>query len=59
MLYVVDASILIKWLIPEEHSDKAEQFVAAFRDGRVDFVAPDSSRPRWATLSDVWSSEST
>lgn len=41
MLYVLDASIVIKWLAPEILSEKAERFIVAFRAGRLDFVAPD------------------
>lgn len=41
MLYVLDASVVIKWLVPELHSDRAERFIAAFRAGKLDFIAPD------------------
>ena len=41
MLYVLDASVVIKWLVPEPLSDKAERFVTAFRTGKLDFIAPD------------------
>jgi predicted nucleic acid-binding protein len=41
MLRVVDASIVAKWFLPEEHKDKAEQILRDFLDDRVELAAPD------------------
>jgi len=37
---VIEASVAIKWLIPEEFSDKAEALLRASRQERKRFVAP-------------------
>ena len=36
-VFVVDASLVVKWFIPEIHADAARHWL----DGRHDFVAPD------------------
>jgi predicted nucleic acid-binding protein len=36
-VYVVDASVVVKWFVPEIHSDKARRLLGAGND----FVAPD------------------
>lgn len=41
MLYVLDASVAIKFLIPEPLSDVAEVAIAAFRSGAIRLIAPD------------------
>jgi len=38
LLYVLDASVVIKWLVPGLLSDRAERFIAAFRAGQLDFI---------------------
>jgi len=41
MEYVVDASVVVKWFIPEHHSDKAEKLLADFRNKQLELSAPD------------------
>jgi predicted nucleic acid-binding protein len=41
MLHVVDASLVVKWFIPEEYSDKAMNLLENFRSGSLDLTAPD------------------
>ncbi|MGA3185705.1 MAG: type II toxin-antitoxin system VapC family toxin [Bryobacteraceae bacterium] len=41
MLNVVDASLAVKWLIPEEHGDRAMNLLAKFRNKSLDLTAPD------------------
>lgn len=41
MLYVLDASVAIKFLLPEPLSDIAESAIAAFRSGAIELIAPD------------------
>jgi predicted nucleic acid-binding protein len=41
MLNVVDASLAVKWFIPEEHSDRAMSILARFRNRSLDLTAPD------------------
>lgn len=40
MKLVVDASVGVKWFIPEPLSDKALAILEDFRDGRVELYAP-------------------
>ena len=40
MKLVVDASVGVKWFIPEPLSDKAIAILENFRDGRVELYAP-------------------
>ena len=40
MKLVVDASVGVKWFIPEPLSDKALAILENFRDGRVELYAP-------------------
>ncbi len=40
-LYVVDASMVIKWYIPEELSDKADAFLARVESSGEGLIAPD------------------
>jgi predicted nucleic acid-binding protein len=41
MQRIVDASLVAKWFLPEEHKDKAEQILRDFIDEKVQLVAPD------------------
>ena len=41
MLHVVDASLVVKWFIPEEYSDKAMNLLEKFRNRSLDLTAPD------------------
>jgi len=41
MEHVVDASIAMKWFMPEPHSDKAVELLADFRAGTLQLTAPD------------------
>jgi len=41
VLYVIDASVAVKWLLPEPLSDRADRLLQAFRRGRLRLVAPD------------------
>ena len=41
MLYVVDASLVVKWFIPEPYSDKAMSLLVNFRNKSLDLTAPD------------------
>lgn len=41
MKYVLDASVALKWEIPEADSDKANRLRDEFRQGLHDLIAPD------------------
>jgi predicted nucleic acid-binding protein len=41
MKYVLDASVALKWVLPETDSDKANNLRNAFVAGTYDLVAPD------------------
>jgi predicted nucleic acid-binding protein len=41
MMYVVDASLAVKWFIPEPLSDEAMKLLANFRSKISDLTAPD------------------
>jgi predicted nucleic acid-binding protein len=41
MQRVVDASLVAKWFLPEEHKEKAEQILREFIDEKVQLAAPD------------------
>ena len=41
MLYVVDASVVVKWFLPEPHRDKTMKLLVDFRNMSVDLRAPD------------------
>jgi predicted nucleic acid-binding protein len=52
MLQVVDSSLVVKWFIPEPHSDKAihtairaMKLLADFRTRKLDLTAPDHLAP--------------
>lgn len=45
MKYVVDASVAIKWYIPEILSDKAMSYLEMTSDGQALFMAPDLILP--------------
>jgi len=38
---VIDASVVAKWFIPEEDSDKASKIMRKYSDGKIDLYAPD------------------
>ncbi len=40
MIYVVDASVGVKWFIEEEYSKEADDLLADFANGYVDLIAP-------------------
>ena len=37
---VVDASVAVKWVLPEEDSERAQAILEASADGAVDLIAP-------------------
>jgi predicted nucleic acid-binding protein len=39
--YVIDASVAVKWFIPEPQSDRAAFLLAEYRADRLDLIAPD------------------
>ena len=41
MLYVVDASVVLKWFLPESDSDLADQLLEAFLNNQAELIAPD------------------
>ncbi len=45
MRFVIDASVAIKWFVPEPDSDKANQILQAFRADHVSLLAPDVVLP--------------
>jgi len=45
MNYVIDASVAIKWYIPETHSAKAVAYLSLARDGETVLKAPDLILP--------------
>lgn len=40
-MYVIDASVVVKWFVPEVYSDKATQLLAEFVDEKLELTAPD------------------
>jgi predicted nucleic acid-binding protein len=40
MLHVVDASVVVKWFLPEPHRDKAMKLLVDFRNMSVDLRGP-------------------
>lgn len=52
MKFVVDASVAIKWFIPEIHSAAAERLLS---DSRAIFLAPDLILPEFANV--LWKKE--
>lgn len=40
MRMVLDASVAVKWLLPEEDSEKARHVFSEWNAGRIDLVAP-------------------
>ena len=42
MKYVLDASVALKWVLPEAGSDKAMSLGQEFQTGSHDRIAPDS-----------------
>ena len=41
MQYVIDASVVVKWFLPEPYSDKADILLKTFRVQRLELTAPD------------------
>ncbi|MGM0688782.1 MAG: type II toxin-antitoxin system VapC family toxin, partial [Bacillota bacterium] len=39
--YVIDASVAVKWYIPEPLSDAADQYLQLYKDQRARLLAPD------------------
>ena len=39
-IYVVDASIAVKWFIPEEHSEQALELLKSFSKEETELYAP-------------------
>ena len=42
IIYVIDASVGVKWFIEEEYSDRADELLSDFQEGIVELVAPKS-----------------
>lgn len=40
-MYVVDTSVVIKWYVEEEDSDKAEVILDDYKEGKLQLVEPD------------------
>jgi predicted nucleic acid-binding protein len=40
--YVLDCSVALKWVVPEEGSDTAERVLTLYESGDVSFAAPDT-----------------
>jgi len=40
--YVLDSSVVIKWFINEEDSEKAEKYLIQLEEGKIDIFIPDS-----------------
>jgi len=41
LLYVVDASVVLKWFLPEPDSAAADSLLEQFLNDEVEFIAPD------------------
>jgi predicted nucleic acid-binding protein len=41
LLYVIDASVVIKWFLPEENSGYADGLLDGFLNNKFDLIAPD------------------
>lgn len=39
--YVVDANVVVKWLLPEPDSDKADSLIDGYRQHGMQLIAPD------------------
>lgn len=51
---VVDASVAVKWHLPDElHAQHAQALLADYRDGRVELLAPDHIRHEVANAINV------
>ena len=48
MKYVLDASVGLKWILPEEGSDKAIRLGLEYRNGVHELIAPDTFPPEVA-----------
>lgn len=40
MIYIVDASVAVKWFVEEDYSDRADELLDDFSNGYVELVAP-------------------
>lgn len=38
---VIDSSVAIKWFVVEHNSDKAREILDIYKDGAINFIAPD------------------
>ena len=38
--YVVDASVVVKWFVPEEYFGSARQLKRSYEEGKVDIISP-------------------
>jgi len=38
--YVVDASVAVKWFVPEEHADSARRLKRIYEEGKADILSP-------------------
>lgn len=41
MIYVLDASVIIKWFVVEKDSDKAEKILEQYKAAIIDIIVPD------------------
>lgn len=48
--YVIDASVLIKLVVPEDNSEKMRALTSSFRMGTVRLLAPDFIFPECANV---------
>jgi predicted nucleic acid-binding protein len=39
-IYVLDTSVIVKWFVPEDYSDKAETFLESYRGGQIQITVP-------------------
>ncbi len=49
---VVDCSVVIKWFIPEPHSNQAQLILDEFQNGGLDLLAPDLLYPEMGNI--IW-----
>lgn len=38
---VLDTSVVVKWFVEEKDSEKAQKFLEAYQDGRLEIIAPE------------------
>lgn len=49
MKYVLDASVGLKWVLPEDGSDKALRLGLEYRNGVHELIAPDTFPPAFTS----------